>query len=177
MEIKTNENTIKKVITAVSVAIPIVVAVLMLIPGREKNEESVLSNLPLFHAILNASTAFCLIIGYIFISQKNIKLHRLSMLSAFLLSSIFLVSYVIYHATHPPTKFGGEGFIRPIYFFILISHIILAAAIVPLALFSIYYGIQNKIEQHKKITKYTLPIWLYVAITGVIVYVLMSPYY
>ncbi len=177
MEIKASESLVKKTITIVSIAIPVVVAILMLIPGREKSEGSVLSNLPLFHAILNASTAFCLIIGYLFIAQKKIQLHRLSMIGAFVLSSVFLVSYVIYHATHPPTKFGGEGFIRPIYFFILISHIILAAAIVPLALFSIYYGIQNKIDKHKKVTKYTLPIWLYVAITGVVVYVMMSPYY
>jgi putative membrane protein len=99
------------------------------------------------------------------------------MLSAFILSSIFLVSYVVYHYTFPPTKFGGEGFVRSIYFFILITHIVLATTIVPLALFAIYFALSNQIVKHKKVTKFTLPIWIYVSITGVIVYLLMSPYY
>jgi putative membrane protein len=157
--------------------IPIVVAILMVLPGRESYSESSLASLPLFHAVLNGSTAICLILGYYFIKSKQIKVHRALMLCAFILSSIFLVSYVVYHYSFPPTKFGGEGSIRTIYFFILISHIVLATTIVPLALFAIYYALSNQISKHKKVTKFTLPIWTYVSITGVLVYVLMSPYY
>jgi putative membrane protein len=99
------------------------------------------------------------------------------MLSAFVLSSIFLISYVIYHASVPETRFGGQGIVRYIYFFVLITHIILATLVVPLALFSIYRGLNSEVVLHKKIVKYTFPIWLYVSVTGVIVYLMISPYY
>ncbi len=99
------------------------------------------------------------------------------MLTGLVLSSIFLISYVIYHATVPETRFGGTGFIRYIYFFFLITHIVLAIFVVPLALFSIYRGINSQIDLHKKIVKFTFPVWLYVSVTGVIVYLMISPYY
>jgi len=99
------------------------------------------------------------------------------MLSAFVLSSVFLISYVIYHVTHDSAKFGGEGAIRALYFFILISHIILSVPVIPLALLSIYRGWTNNIVLHKKIVKYAYPIWLYVALTGVLVYIFMKDYY
>jgi putative membrane protein len=99
------------------------------------------------------------------------------MLSAFVLSSVFFFSYVTSKLTNSLVPFGGEGLIRYIYFFILISHIILSIAVLPLALFSIYRGITGEFEKHKSIAKYTFPIWMYVAITGVLVYILMSPYY
>ena len=99
------------------------------------------------------------------------------MLSAFVLSSIFLLSYVVSKLTNAPVPFGGEGFIRYIYFFILISHIVLSVAVLPLALLSIYRGITGEFEKHKSLVKWTFPIWIYVAITGVLVYVFMSPYY
>jgi putative membrane protein len=99
------------------------------------------------------------------------------MLSAFVLSSVFLVSYVTSKLTNAPVPFEGEGVIRYVYFFILISHIILSVFVLPLALFSIYRGMTGEIAKHKSIVKYTFPIWMYVAITGVLVYILMSPYY
>ena len=104
-------------------------------------------------------------------------MHRLCMLSAFVFSSTFLVSYIIYHYCAPETHFGGEGIIRLIYFFLLITHILLAISIVPLTLLTLYRIWKKDIVRHKKIAKWTFPIWLYVSITGVVVYLLISPYY
>ena len=135
------------------------------------------SSLPFFHAVLNGSTAILIFIGFIFIKNNNSKMHRVSMLSAFILSSVFLLSYVISKITNDPVPFGGEGNIRYVYFFILISHILLSIPVLPLALLSIYRGMTGEIDKHKRIVKWTFPIWMYVAVTGVLVYVMMSPYY
>ena len=166
-------------IIGLSIIIPIVVALLMLFPTvfHIASENYDFSSLPFFHAILNGSTAVLLITGFILIKNKKTNLHKLAMLSAFVLSSVFLVSYVISKLTNEPVPFGGEGLIRYIYFFILISHILLSIPVLPLALFSIYRGITGEIEKHKPLVKWTFPIWMYVAITGVLVYVLMAPYY
>ncbi len=133
--------------------------------------------LPLLHAILNGCTAILLILALIFVKNKNIVLHKATMISAFILSSIFLVSYVLTHISTPETKFGGEGNIRYVYFFILISHIILSIPVLPLAMFAIYRGFTNDVIKHKKIVRFAWPIWFYVAVTGVLVYIFMAPYY
>jgi len=99
------------------------------------------------------------------------------MLTALTLSSLFLISYVVYHTTYPSAKFLGEGSIRPIYFTILISHIILSVPVIPLALLSVFRGWTNDITRHKKLVRFAFPIWLYVSLTGVMVYVFMQPYY
>jgi putative membrane protein len=99
------------------------------------------------------------------------------MLSAFSISCIFLVSYVAYHFQAAPTKFGGTGIVKGIYYFLLLTHIVLAAVVVPFVLFSLYFALTKQIARHKKVVKYTFPIWLYVAVTGVIVYLMISPYY
>jgi putative membrane protein len=166
-------------IITLSIIIPIVVALLMLFPDvfHIESESIDFSSLPFFHAILNGSTAVLLFTGFILIKNKKTNLHKISMLSAFVLSSVFLLSYVTSKLTNAPVPFGGEGLIRYIYFFILISHIILSVLVLPLALFSIYRGMTGEIEKHKSIVKYTFPVWMYVAITGVLVYILMSPYY
>ena len=135
------------------------------------------SSLPFFHAILNGCTAMLLITGFFWIKNKNTKAHKISMLTAFVLSSIFLISYVVSKLTNAPTPYGGEGMIRFIYFFILISHILLSIPVLPLALFSIYRGLTGEVNKHKKIVKWTFPVWIYVAITGVLVYIFMTPYY
>lgn len=166
-----------KTIVAVSILIPLAVFILMYLPEEYRVLNLDVSGLPLFHAILNGSTALCLIMGWWFVRNKNVAAHRASMLLAFCLSSLFLVSYVIYHYSKESTPFGGEGWIRGVYFFILITHIVLATAVVPLALFAIYRGIRNQVEKHKKVVKFAFPIWLYVAITGVLVYLFMMPYY
>lgn len=176
MEIKAKDSTYIPIITALSIAIPFVVTLLMLLPEKLDLGESV-KNLPLFHAVLNGSTAVALLTGLFFIKNKKIAYHKICMLTAFCLSSVFLVSYVTYHASTPASHFGGAGVIKYVYFFILITHIILATSIVPLALLSIYRGLTGEFQKHRKIAKITFPIWLYVAITGVLVYLFMQPYY
>lgn len=177
--IKNNDRVIIPLIVALSVLIPVAVALLMIYPEffSLKNSFPQAKKLPAFHAFLNGTTAVLLILGGIFIARKKVQLHRSVMVAAFVLSALFLVSYVISKISNPPTPYGGEGFIRTIYFFILISHIALSVPVLPLAMLSIYRGSTMEIEKHKKIVKYTYPIWLYVAITGVLVYIFMSPYY
>jgi len=167
------------IIITLSVIVPILVALLMIFPNTFSIQTGniVFSSLPFFHAVLNGSTAILIFMGFIFIKNKNSKMHRVSMLSAFILSSVFLLSYVISKITNDPVPFGGEGSIRYIYFFILISHILLSVPVLPLALLSIYRGMTGEIDKHKRIVKWTFPIWMYVAVTGVLVYVMMSPYY
>lgn len=122
-------------------------------------------------------TALLLIIGYRMILKQKRKQHQFFMMTAFALSVVFLVSYVISKISNDPVPYGGEGLLKGIYFFILITHIILSAIIVPLVLFTIYRAISGNFEKHKKIARWTFPIWLYVAITGVLVYLFMYPYY
>ena len=176
---KKQDSFFVPLIITLSIIVPIVVALLMLFPDvfHIESESIDFSSLPFFHAILNGSTAVLLFTGFVLIKNKKANLHKISMLSAFVLSSVFLLSYVTSKLTNAPVPFGGEGVIRYIYFFILITHIILSIAVLPLALFSIYRGITGEIEKHKSIVKYTFPIWMYVAVTGVMVYILMSPYY
>ena len=166
-------------IVILSVIIPIVVAALMFLPDslRLSFGGADLRSLPFFHAVLNGSTAILLFVGFVWIKNKKITLHRIAMISAFLLSAIFLVSYVISKLSNSPTPFGGEGWLRPVYYFILISHILLSIPVLPLALLAIYRGFTGEFQKHIKIVKWTFPIWLYVAITGVLVYILMIPYY
>jgi len=176
---KKRDNIFVPIIISLSIIIPIVVALLMLFPNvfYIASENYDFSSLPFFHAVLNGSTAILIFTGFVLIKNKKTQLHKTAMLSAFVLSSIFLISYVISKMTNEPIPFGGEGMIRYVYFFILISHILLSIPVLPLALFSIYRGITGEIEKHKSIVKWTFPIWMYVAITGVLVYLLMSPYY
>ena len=176
---KKQDSLIIPIIITLSVLIPIAVALLMWFPDVFVIDSNTIdfSSLPFFHAVLNASTAILIFTGYVLIRNKKAQLHKAAMLSAFVLSSVFLISYVISKLTNAPVPFGGEGFIRPLYFFILISHIVLSVPVLPLALLSIYRGMTGEISKHKKLVKWTFPIWMYVAITGVLVYVLMSPYY
>lgn len=176
---KKRDSIFVPIIISLSVIIPIAVAFLMLFPNvfHIASENYDFSSLPFFHAVLNGSTAILIFTGFVLIKNKKTELHKASMLSAFSLSSIFLVSYMISKITNEPVLFGGEGMIRNIYFFILISHILLSIPVLPLALFSIYRAMTGEIEKHKSIVKWTFPIWMYVAITGVLVYLLMSPYY
>tara|TARA_B100000378_G_scaffold271501_1_gene262085 strand:- start:191 stop:724 length:534 start_codon:yes stop_codon:yes gene_type:complete len=176
---KKRDSIFVPIIISLSVIIPIAVAFLMLFPNvfHIASENYDFSSLPFFHAVLNGSTAILIFTGFVLIKNKKTELHKASMLSAFSLSSIFLVSYMISKITNEPVPFGGEGMIRDIYFFILISHILLSIPVLPLALFSIYRAMTGEIEKHKSIVKWTFPIWMYVAITGVLVYLLMSPYY
>ncbi|MEC8610695.1 MAG: DUF420 domain-containing protein [Bacteroidota bacterium] len=167
------------IIVALSVIIPLAVAGLMFLPDnmRVSFGGADLRSLPFFHAVLNASTAILLFVGFVWIKNKKIALHRIAMISAFVLSAVFLVSYVISKLSNPPVPYGGEGWLRPTYFFILVSHIILSVPVLPLALLAIYRGITGEFQKHIKIVKWAFPVWMYVAITGVMVYLFMLPYY
>ncbi len=165
-----------RLINILAIAIPVAVAVLLGI--RQKVDlGSWTKFLPHINGVINSLTAILLLIGRYFIAQKNIAAHRRVMTSAFALGSVFLVSYVLYHLTNESTSFGGVGIIRPIYYFLLISHIGLSIVVVWFVLRAIYFAYSNQIFEHKKAVKWAYPIWLYVSITGVIVYLLISPYY
>lgn len=163
-----------KLITAVSILIPVLVAVLFSV--RLPNVPP-LDFLPPIYASINALTALILVLAYVAIRQKKIKLHESFMKIAIALSSMFLVMYVAYHMTSDPTPFGGEGNLKYIYYFILISHIILSIGIIPMVLITYVRAISKRFEDHKKISVITFPIWLYIAITGVVIYLMISPYY
>jgi len=135
------------------------------------------SFLPPIHASLNALTAVVLIFAFRFIKQKKVEQHRKSIYLAFALSVGFLLSYVLYHFTTPETLYGGEGFMRTLYFILLISHIVLAAGIFRVILFTFIRAYTNQIDQHKKMARWVFPFWLYVAITGPICYLMLLPYY
>ncbi len=166
-------------IIVLSIVIPVAVAALMLFPETLKLTfgGADLRSLPFFHAVLNGSTAVLLFTGFVLIKNRKIAWHRICMLTAFVLSAIFLVSYVISKLSNDPVPFGGEGFVRFAYFFILITHILLSIPVLPLALLAIYRGMTGEYDKHVKVVKWTFPIWLYVAITGVLVYLFMIPYY
>ena len=170
----TQKNKFTPYIWLISIVIPVVVAILFTV--RIPNVAS-LSFLPPIYATVNGITAVILLLALYAIKSKNIKLHENLMKTAIALSLVFLLMYVAYHMTSDSTPYGGEGFIRYVYFFILISHIILSIGIIPMVLFTYVRAFTKQFEDHKKIARYTFPIWLYVAVTGVIVYFMISPYY
>ncbi|MFN8353297.1 MAG: DUF420 domain-containing protein [Spirosomataceae bacterium] len=172
----TTEKRNFQLIRVLSIAIPLAVAILLGI--RTKVDLGTWTKvLPHLNGVINSLTAILLIAGRVFIAQKNVKLHSMVMRIAFLLGSLFLVSYVLYHLTNESTSFGGVGVIRYVYFFVLISHILLSIVVVPFVLLAMYFALTNQIERHKRTVKWTFPIWLYVSITGVIAYLMISPYY
>ena len=129
-----------------------------------------LADFPALDAALNATSAVLLTLGFVFIRRKKILAHKTCMLSAFGTSSLFLVCYLWYHVHHGVTHFTGQGFVRGFYFTLLGSHTVLAAVIVPLVLMTLYRALRNRFQQHRRIARWTLPLWLYVSVTGVIVY-------
>lgn len=135
------------------------------------------SFLPPIHASLNAIAAVFLLLAYYFIRNKNVQVHRRFIYAAMVCSGLFLVSYVLYHFTTPETKFGGTGAIRTVYFFILITHVILAALILPFILLTFNRAYTAQYERHKKMARWVFPLWLYVAVTGPICYLMLRPYY
>jgi putative membrane protein len=178
MENNSLEKKYSKWIVLVSILIPVVVAVLFSVKLKDLgyNVEP-LPFLPPIYATINGITAIVLILGVLAIKKGNKQLHQRLMTTAIALSLAFLVMYVAYHMTTDSTKFGGEGSIKIIYFFILISHILLSIAVIPLVLITYVRALAERFYRHKKIAKITFPIWLYVAVTGVIVYLMISPYY
>ena len=168
-----DDKKYNKLIVVLSVAIPLVVALLFGV----KIDVELPVFLPPIYASTNALTTIILVLAFIAIQNKKIKLHERLMKLAIILSVCFLVMYVAYHMTSDSTKFGGEGFVKYFYYFILLTHIVLSVAVIPFVLITYVRAITNNIEKHKKIAKITFPLWLYVTITGVLVYIMISPYY
>ena len=192
-----NQKKYNSLITAVSVLIPLVVALLLFLKWdsdklvfdlRAPNSEPItlienlpvakpLKSLPPIYSSTNAVTALLLVFAYNAIRRKKVKLHESLMKVSIALSLSFLVMYIAYHITTDPTIFGGSGLIKYIYYFILISHILLSIILIPLVLISYVRAFQKAFPSHKKIARITFPIWLYVTVTGVIVYLMIAPYY
>jgi putative membrane protein len=165
------------IIIAISILVPLVVVVLIFMPERYNFLGIEAGLLPLFHAVLNGMTALLLITGFTLIKKQNRVAHRYVMTTAFILSAVFLVSYVISKISNEPVSYPADAPLRYLYLFILVSHIVLCAIILPLVLYTMYFAWIKKFEKHKKVASWTFPIWLYVAVTGVLVYVFMQPYY
>ncbi len=178
MENKVSEKKYNVWITILSIAIPLVVAILFKIKLRDLGfDVKPLSFLPPIYATINGITAIVLVCAVLAIKNGKRRLHENLMKTAIALSVAFLGMYVAYHMTSNPTKYGGDGVMKAVYFFILITHISLSIITIPLVLVSYVRALAEKFDKHKQITKYTFPVWLYVAVTGVIVYVMISPYY
>lgn len=189
MELK-NKN-LNLPIAIVSIAIPILVAVLFVLPKPDIHTGFDVKVMPFFHALLNSATAVMLVASLYFIKNGQQKAHKIANLTAVVLSAIFLLSYVTYHFLTDSTKFGDAdhngivsaaevavvGSVRYVYYFLLLTHILLAIITVPLVLFSLLRAFQYDNPRHRRISKITWPIWFYVAITGVIVYIMIQPYY
>ena len=171
--ISKNDKKLKQAIWAVSIVIPIAVAILFTV----KIEGLDLGFLPPVYASLNALTAIGLIVAIVAIKRKNRKLHQRVIQVCLIFSILFLLLYVLYHMTSDTTPYGGEGILKMIYFFLLISHILLSMVVIPIVLFAYLFAWQGDFVRHKKWTKFAFPLWLYVAVTGVLVYVMISPYY
>ncbi len=169
-----SQKNLNTVITVISIVLPLVVAILF---GVRLNIELPFDVhlLPFINAVLNAASAITLVAALVAVKNKNIKLHSNLIYLAMLLSLIFLLLYVFYHIVTDSTKY--EGSMGYIYYPLLISHIILAAVQAPLVLFAFLYGFTGQIERHKKLVKFSYPVWLYVCITGVICYLMIAPYY
>ncbi len=164
----------KKLIVTLSIVIPVAVAALFRLDRIEGYD---FTFLPLFYASINGLTAVLLVISYISIKNGKRERHELINKICIGLSASFLVMYVLYHLTSEETSYGGEGAIRYVYFFILITHIVLSITVIPFVLFTFSRALAGNFERHKRLAKFTFPLWLYVAVTGVIVYLMISPYY
>jgi putative membrane protein len=174
--IKKNDRLAKSLILVVSFVVFIAIVIL----GRVKVNVQLGFNVHLFariNAVINSTVTILLIAGLIAVKKKKYHLHKRIMLTAIILSVLFLVSYICHHLFTTETRFGGGGFIRYVYFFILSTHIVLAAIILPFILFTAYRALVAEWPAHRKIAKITWPVWLYVSVTGVLVYFFISPYY
>jgi len=171
-----NDKRVFQIILALSVIVFGVVTVLYTLPKQDSIPEWA-KLLPMFNAIINGTCSVLLVTSLIAIKNKKISLHKKINITTFVLSSLFLVLYIIFHSFGVETRFPADNPMRPVYLVILLTHILLAAIVLPLVLVSFYFGLTGKIERHRKVSKFTFPIWLYVTVTGVVVYLMISPYY
>jgi putative membrane protein len=172
-----NDKLVFRIVLALSIVVLAAVIILnrKILPVPEAIPTFVFK-LPMLNAFINATCSILLLFSLWAIKRKNIQLHKRINLTAFALSSVFLVSYITYHWMATETKYP-ESAMRPVYLFILVSHIILAAIVLPMILMSFYFGLKNDVVKHRKLVRFSYPIWLYVTITGVVVYLMISPFY
>ncbi len=170
------ENRSKLVINAISVLVPALVIGLLAFPDKV-DLGGWTKSLPHAIGLINSVTTVVLLSGFFFIKRKYITLHRIAMTIAFSLGIVFLVCYVTYHISNPSNKFSGEGIIRYLYLLILLSHILFSLVVLPLVLRAMFYAVTQQFKKHKSVVRYAYPIWLYVSVTGVIVYVLLNQIY
>lgn len=175
MKVKTDHYT--PWIVGITVLLNSVIVLIFFLPKYDGFAHLDLTFLPALNAVFNSFTTLFLLGALLFIKQKNITMHRRFIFAAFTSTFLFLLTYVFYHMNAESTHFGGEGAIRFIYYFVLITHIVLAVPTVFLALYTTVFGYKMQVEKHRKIARFTMPIWLYVSITGVLVYIMISPYY
>jgi len=178
MENSNLEKKFKTPIILVSIIIPVAVVLLFSIRLKDFGiNVAPLSFLPPIYATINGITAALLVSAVVAIKKGNRAIHEKLMTSAIVCSVIFLLMYVAYHMTADPTKYGGEGAIKYVYYFLLLTHIALSVTIIPLVLFTYVKALAGQFDNHKKLAKFTFPLWLYVAVTGVVVYLMIAPYY
>ena len=170
------ETYIKRIIWFVSILVFVLIALLSRLPKADAIPSWAVY-LPMMNAFLNGSTFVILLISFYYIRKKQIQIHKKLNIVACILSTIFLLSYVTFHSFGVETKFPVDNPFRPVYIFILVTHIILAAIVMPFVLLSLYRGLSMQVESHRKITRWSFPMWLYVTFTGVVVYLMISPYY
>ncbi|MCU0423852.1 MAG: DUF420 domain-containing protein [Bacteroidia bacterium] len=182
MNTSTNNNTAQdklffRIVMALSITVFLTVIILnrKIIP-RPDTFPDVVYFLPKLNAFINGTCSLLLLVSLIFIKQKNIQAHKITNIITFILSSIFLISYVVFHYLVDNTLYPDNGY-RTLYFAILIPHIVLAALVLPLILLSFYHGLKMNVEKHKKLVRFAYPIWLFVTVSGVVVYLMISPYY
>lgn len=174
--LKRNDRFYVPLIGTLSIVVPVLVSALIFVDMGDASFLGDVSFLPTLNAIINSTVSILLVLGLVFIKRKQIGLHRMMMLSAFFLSILFLVSYIIYHYVHGDVEYGGTGALKLTYRIILFTHIPCSVAVVPLALFAIYRGLAGQWDKHRRIVRYAWPIWLYVSVTGVIVYLFAHVY-
>jgi putative membrane protein len=164
------------VILATSAAALALLFVVIYGHGRAAAVPEWVSWLPALNALLNATSAVFLVLAYLAVRRRDFATHARRVLVSVASSALFLVSYIVYHSVHGDTKFGGQGLVRPAYFFILVSHVLLSMVALPLIFFSLFFSLSARYPKHKKIARYAMPIWLYVSVTGVLVFALLRAY-
>ena len=172
-EVSENKAAVRSIILA-SAAISIFLVWFIYFKAPATSNRAIIAYLPALNATLNALSGVCLVFGYLSIRSRNREAHKRFMISALVLSALFLVSYLTYHHFQGDTRFLATGMIRPIYFFILISHIILSVAVLPMVLITVFHALRGRFSNHKKIARYTFPVWLYVSVTGVLVFLMLN---
>ena len=179
MEARSQVNDAKMVVRSIilfSAAVSIFLVWFIYFKAPASVDGAFIGYLPALNATLNTLSGMCLVFGYLAIRNQKPGMHKRLMTTALVFSALFLVSYLTYHHFHGDTKFLATGLIRPIYFFILVSHIILSIVVLPMVLITVFYALRGRFQNHRKIAKFTFPVWLYVSVTGVLVFLLLNTF-